>query len=96
MVVLHGNGEDIYFLISATLPTSPSPHLPISPSPHLPTLPVLRLPLLCTTTQIISYEAEITVNSRFQVAKISPLTPAGVYPRVGGDKLLTSEFTETV
>ncbi len=25
-VVLHGNGEDIYFLISPTLPISPSPH----------------------------------------------------------------------
>ncbi len=36
VVVLHGNGEDIYFLISPTLPISPSPHLPISPSPHTP------------------------------------------------------------
>ncbi|MGD1703398.1 hypothetical protein [Dapis sp. BLCC M229] len=42
MVVLHGNGEDIYFLISPTLP--------ISHTPHLPRLPVLPLPLLCTTT----------------------------------------------
>ncbi|NES08007.1 MAG: hypothetical protein F6K22_37645 [Okeania sp. SIO2F4] len=36
MVVLHGNGEDVYFLISPTLPIPPSPHLPISPSPHTP------------------------------------------------------------
>ncbi|NES03782.1 MAG: hypothetical protein F6K22_13590 [Okeania sp. SIO2F4] len=35
MVVLHGNGEDIYFLISPRLPISESPHLRISPSPHL-------------------------------------------------------------
>ncbi|NES03366.1 MAG: hypothetical protein F6K22_11245 [Okeania sp. SIO2F4] len=38
-VVLHGNGEDIFFNFSHT------PHLPISHTPHLPTLPVLPLPL---------------------------------------------------
>ncbi|NES02366.1 MAG: hypothetical protein F6K22_05650 [Okeania sp. SIO2F4] len=36
MVVLHGNGEDIYFLISPRLPISPSPHLRDSPSPYTP------------------------------------------------------------
>ncbi|NEP06973.1 MAG: hypothetical protein F6K34_20450 [Okeania sp. SIO4D6] len=28
-VVLHGNGEDIYFLIFPTLPIPPSPQIPL-------------------------------------------------------------------
>ncbi|MGB3514680.1 MAG: hypothetical protein WBA93_36815 [Microcoleaceae cyanobacterium] len=43
MVVLHGNGEDIYFLISPY-----TPHLPISlesTSPYTPHLPISESPL---------------------------------------------------
>nr|WP_293095448.1 hypothetical protein [Okeania sp. SIO2F4] len=51
LVVLHGNGEDIYFLISPTVPISSSPRLPISETPHLrdsqsPNLPISSSPHL--------------------------------------------------